>query len=336
MSKQTVLNESSKGLFRRWWRFITIGIAIVLIVFILRSISLDELLQSLRRLAVMPLLVAFGLNIIVYLLMAFRWRILYAVVETPPAFLYLVKVTIVSVFFNTILPSVVGGDTYRMLQLRHYADTSSNLEHSFAIVFVDRVVGLVGLIMFGCIGMLLNSTAVSFDVAFITVLLLLVLLAILNMSMHYGAYATFLKFLRWLPSKQLKVVEQTLNRIYQNISIYRSHRTLLVQAIVLSLLLRFFWFIAGYYVGLSLSLDVPLIMFIVFLPIIEIIRMIPLTIQGIGVREGLFILFFGTVGVTNSDAVLLATLIYLMATVVGIVGGFIYLGDNLLSVRLQK
>jgi uncharacterized membrane protein YbhN (UPF0104 family) len=100
--------------------------------------------------------------------------------------------------------------------------------------------------------------------------------------------------------------------------------------------LRFFWFVAGYYVGVSLSLDVPLIMFIIFLPIIEIIRMIPLTIQGIGVREGLFILFFGTVGVTNSDAVLLATLIYLMATVVGVVGGVIYLGDNLLSVRLQE
>lgn len=336
MDNETTAHTAERKTFKQLWRLVTIGMAIILIVVILRSVSLDELLQSLQQIAIMPLLIALGLNIIVYLLMAFRWRVLYQAVETPPTFLYLVKVTIVSVFFNTILPSVVGGDTYRTLQLRKYADTSNNLEHSFAVVFVDRVVGLVGLMMFGCIGMLLNSTAVSLDVAIITVLLLLILLVVLNMSMHYTVYAMLLKFLRWLPTKYLKSIEQSLSRIYQSISIYRTHRTLLVQAIALSLLLRFFWFVAGYYVGMSLSLDVPLIMFIIFLPIIEIIRMIPLTIQGIGVREGLFILFFGAVGVTNSDAVLLATLIYLMATFVGIVGGVIYLGDNLLSVRLQK
>ena len=53
----------------------------------------------------------------------------------------------------------------------------------------------------------------------------------------------------------------------------------------------------------------------------------PLTVQGIGVREGLFVLFFGAVGVTSSKATLLAALIYTLLSLNGLVGGAIYLRD---------
>ncbi len=53
----------------------------------------------------------------------------------------------------------------------------------------------------------------------------------------------------------------------------------------------------------------------------------PFTVQGIGVREGLFILFFGAVGVTSSKAALLAALIYTLLSLNGLVGGAIYLWD---------
>jgi len=53
--------------------------------------------------------------------------------------------------------------------------------------------------------------------------------------------------------------------------------------------------------------------------------MIPLTFQGIGVREGLFVLFFGYYGVSSSDAVLMAVIIYALLNINGLVGGLLYL-----------
>jgi hypothetical protein len=74
----------------------------------------------------------------------------------------------------------------------------------------------------------------------------------------------------------------------------------------------------------------------VLLPIIEIVRLIPLTVQGIGVREGLFIALFGALGVTNSEAALLATLIYMLLSLNGLIGGAIYIWDRRHTVTTDR
>lgn len=333
MQIDTDVSENPSQKKRSWWRWFSVLLAVVLIIIILRSISIDVILESLKTIDITYILLAFALNIIVYLLMAVRWRVLYNSVHRPPPLFLLIRVTLVSIFFNTILPSVIGGDTYRTFQLKKHSDSTTHLEHSFSIVFVDRLIGLVGLMLFGCFGILISGSIVSPAIVIMTFVLFAGLILILSLSMQRSMYSLILWMLGWLPDRYLEMLKYILERVYQNISIYRERRGLLLQGIMLSLLLRFCWFVAGYYVGQALQLDITLVTFVVFLPIIETIRMIPITIQGIGVREGLFILFFGTVGVTSSEAVLLATLIYLMSTFVGIIGGTIYLFDSVTNMR---
>jgi glycosyltransferase 2 family protein len=329
--------QNTKSRFQQWWRPFSIVFAIALIAIILQNISLESVLNSLVTLDLRLLLIAFGLNGLVYFLMAFRWRILYNTVVEPPSYLLLVKVTLVSVFFNTILPSIVGGDAYRTLQLSKYSDKESELEHSFSIVFIDRIVGLVALMILGCIGIVFNTTdTIPTIVSVITILSLIALIVILNMSMNYSAYQFLLTCFRWLPVKYFRWLESLLDRIYTNISIYRNYKIFLAQALIVSLILRFSWLVGGYYVSQSLYLDLTLMHLITFLPVVEIIRMIPITIQGIGVREGLFIVFLGTVGITSTDAVLLATLIYMIPSLIGILGGGIYLFDTLYNAFIRQ
>jgi len=319
---------------RKWWRYFSIFLAIILIVIILQTISLDELLQSISKLDKGLLLVAWILNLVVVLLMALRWRILYDVIEHPPGYIKLVKVTIVSIFFNTILPSIVGGDTYRTLALSKGDSTESDIEESFSVIFVDRIMGLVGLMLLGCLGLALNKNVeIPPIVTILTIALLVIFVATLLLSMFNPIYEFMLKIFSWLPSRQFKFIESVLTRIHSNIALYRDRKKLLGEALILAFVQRLCWLFAGFVIGRSLHLDLTFMTFIVFLPVIEIIRLIPITIQGIGVREGLFIVFFGTVGVVNADAILLATLIYLMSSLIGLLGGGIYLLDNLIGMR---
>lgn len=318
----------------RWWRLFSILIAVLLIGIILATISLEEILNSLVLLDIKVLLVAFILNIVVVLLMAYRWLILYNVMNHPPKYLTLVKVTFVSIFFNTILPSIVGGDVYRTIALSRGKADSGHAEESLSVIFVDRIIGLVGLMLLGCLGLMLNrEVEIPSIVTFLTVLLLIIFILILLCSMYNPVYQFLLVGLRWLPDRYFQIAKSILNRIHANIALYRPKIGLLVIALMISFVQRFCWLLAGFVTGQALHLNLSLITFVVFLPIIEIIRLIPLTIQGIGVREGLFIIFFGVVGVSNSDAVLLATLIYLMPTLIGLLSGLIYLLDNVSGIQ---
>lgn len=322
---------------RRWWRYFSILFAVILMIIILSNISFEELLQSIRTLDQGLLLLALGINIVVVLLMAFRWRVLYRVIADPPTYAKLVKVTLVSIFFNTILPSIVGGDTYRTLVLGSGDSSNSHMEESFAVIFVDRIMGLVALMLLGCLGLALNSEVeIPSIVSILTIVLLILFVSVLLLSMFTIVYRLMLTAFSWLPHRHYTFIESILTRIHSNIALYRDQKSLLMYALIISFFQRMCWLFAGYVIGQALHLDLTLLTFIVFLPVIEIIRLIPITIQGIGVREGLFILFFGTVGVINADAVLLATLIYLMSTIIGIMGGIIYLSESLVSMRIQN
>jgi|GEM_PF-2615034 len=325
------INNSSK---RTWQKYFSIVFAIVLLFLVLQNISFEEIKTSIATLDTELLLIAFALNMVVVLLMAFRWRILYNVINTPPPYGRLVKVTVVSIFFNTILPSVIGGDTYRTLNLGRHENNSVNMERSFAIVFVDRIIGLIALMMLGCFGLVFNSILdIPPIVSILTISLLLFFIIVLLLSMDKNIYKLLINSIRWLPSQYVQRIDTLLLRVQSNISVYRNHKLLLIEGIIISFAQRFCWLFSGYYVAVALHLDITVMTFILFLPIIEIIRLIPLTIQGIGVREGLFILFFGSVGVSNSDAVLLATIIYLLPSLIGVFGGGIYLFDQLQTMR---
>jgi glycosyltransferase 2 family protein len=330
-------HKRDKSSQKKWWRFLSIAFAIILLTLVLSNISLQEVMDSLATLDISILFIALLLNIAVVVFTALRWRILYNVVETPPTLGRLTKVTFVSIFFNNIFPSVVGGDAYRTLNLSKNDNATDNMERSLAIVFVDRSVGLIALMILGCFSLLFNRIiAIPPIVSILTISLLFAFITVLVLSMNQRAYQLLANCFRWLPDQYFQKIDSLLTRTQSNISVFRNHTILLIGGLIISFMQRFCWLLGAYCVALSLHLEISFITFILFMPVIEIIRLIPITIQGIGVREGLFIFFFGNVGISNSDAVLLATIIYLIPSVIGIFGGGVYLFDQLKATRSQQ
>jgi len=87
--------------------------------------------------------------------------------------------------------------------------------------------------------------------------------------------------------------------------------------------------ICTYLVGLSLGLEVSLEYYFLSVPIIWLVTML-ISINGIGVREGGFVLFFTAVGVSTADALLLSLLTFAQLLLIGLLGGVLFVSGPLL------
>jgi uncharacterized membrane protein YbhN (UPF0104 family) len=76
---------------------------------------------------------------------------------------------------------------------------------------------------------------------------------------------------------------------------------------------------------MGMNIELSLLSLIVFLPLITLITMIPVSISGIGIREGAFVFFLGTMGVPLDKAMTLSILWFLSVVVAGLWGLVEYL-----------
>jgi len=78
-------------------------------------------------------------------------------------------------------------------------------------------------------------------------------------------------------------------------------------------------------VARALGLKVDLAYFFLFVPLLAVIVSLPISLNGIGVREGAGILLFGLVGLDRASAFSLQFTTYLIAVAVSLIGGIVFL-----------
>ena len=79
------------------------------------------------------------------------------------------------------------------------------------------------------------------------------------------------------------------------------------------------WIVAS-----ALGLSVSLMAFFLIVPIAIVVMMIPVSINGIGVREGLFVLLLGVHGVPQAESLAYAWIIYALLLLQGLIGGVVF------------
>jgi hypothetical protein len=95
-------------------------------------------------------------------------------------------------------------------------------------------------------------------------------------------------------------------------------------AFILALLLQVNVILHYYCISYALSLGVPLMYFFLIIPVVTVVLMIPVFINGIGGREAAFILLLGAFGVTSSEAIAFSWISFGMILIQGIAGGIVY------------
>ena len=231
-------------------------------------------------------------------------------------------------FFNAFMFGACGGDMARI----YYTLRASVRQRTEAAtsVLIDRGIGLVLQVVFGCALILLywplfRATATGRAGATLMFAGLAGAAAGLLLLLRRNLFERFAFLRRW---EARHALGGRLRRAYETAYAYHRQPRALAGAAVFSLLNLLFQMAACVALGRSLELDMPVAYFCAFFPTISVLTAVPLTPGGFGVREGLFVVLLRSVGVDGHRALLLSLLYYFSGLIWSLVGGAFFLSSS--------
>lgn len=291
-----------------------------LIALVLRGTDVGEVLGAIGRADMRLVLLSLCLFFVGYGITAGRWRTLLGTQRVEASLAVLIRSFMVAVFFNNLLPSTIGGDAIRVYDSWRLGCGKAE---AVVVIFMDRFMGLLSLVLFASAGLaLLPELPVDVPLAQAAALL------------GVGGVAVILWFMfsppptppsgQGGPFVAVPFVERTLRRLREAVDSFRGKRGALGRALALSLLLQVNVVVAYYLMARSLDLPVPFLDYFLIIPAALLILMAPVSINGIGLREGAFVFFLGLYGVGKAEAVAFAWIAYGVLLVQGLLGGIVY------------
>jgi uncharacterized protein (TIRG00374 family) len=297
-----------------------IVISLGLIGWILYKVDRRELAETLKSINLWYLLLSFSAYFVVNLFCAWRWQVLLAARGIRAGFWRLFRYFLNGLFFGNFLPTTVGGDLARAYLV---VDDCSKKSEALASVLVDRFIGLFGVIITGIIGLILVAKTGQ-ELFLLKAMVIGIVAAILFVVLFLNK--TLVKKFRWILKLPLiEKVEHHLVDFYHSLYVYRTHKNEVLWAFTQSLLVQLFVVFTAYYIAVSLDISVSIIPFFLYMPVIAAVSMIPLSINGWGLQEGAFIVFFGRAGLNHSQALSLGFVYHLVAVGISLLGGLLWL-----------
>ena len=301
--------------------FLRVAVSVALVVWILRKAPLHEVLEAFRSADLRFVLLSVILNPIGYWASINRWRLLLRSQGGNASFAFLLRSFLVGVFFNNLLPSTIGGDAVRAIATSR---AGGGRAAAVALVFVDRVIGLLALLLFAVLGLLVSGRllaevpALYAWVAAGTVGLGLV--ACLLFLPSARAAAMLERIGGALPERPRGLFAKASTAFLA----FQGKGSVLARAFGWSLVLQTAVVLNGYCLAKALHVPIPLPYFFLIMPLALFVMMVPVSINAIGVRENVFAFFFAAFGVASATAVAVAWLDYGLVLVQALVGGAVY------------
>ncbi len=283
------------------------------LAFLLSRLDLSRALDAMLRLDVRAAVLVLTLLALDRGVMVWRWVILLRATGTPVAGQSAVWIYLVSSFLGSFLPAGIGGDAARAYALaRHTAQGSA----AVASVAVDRVLGLLSIVAIAVVGLVVAGPR-HLDGMHIPLLVVCGLSLIALMALLWAD--------RWAASLMPVGV---LSRLAAALGRYRGHRTALAAVLLLSLGVQILRILQAWLLGRGIGIDVPFSYYLLFMPAGLVALMLPISLNGFGLPQGVIVWLLQPVDVSASDAFALSTLIVLSGIVANLPGAWLYVRER--------
>ncbi len=305
---------------RTYFTLLKITVGAGLIALLIYLTPLKEVSTHLRSADIRFLLLAVGLYLLGLLASPLRWSMLLSTKGIRIPFGRLTSYFFIGVFFNNFLPTIVGGDVARA----SYVGMESNKKpEAFASTIVDRAIGFLALTVI----VLSVTLCFSHLVLVRNAVLIYVLIIFFFTGSVFFLFkeSIFNKLVHLLRRIKLFNLGTTLVNVYSSIYFYKKHKTTCLFAFGLSVLLQSAIILSNYFLGRSVGMDIGLVYYFLFIPIIAFMSMIPLSPNAIGIRESGYVLLFTQIGATNSQALSLSFLNLFVVLLFSLIGGLVFL-----------
>jgi uncharacterized membrane protein YbhN (UPF0104 family) len=294
---------------RAWLVFaIKLAAGVALVAFLLWHYDLRSTFRLIRHERPILFLATVLLYVGCQAMSSFRWQLLAGLNGLPGRYSDYLAYYFIGMFTNVFVPGLVGGDALRALYLgrRH-----KRIGHAFASVMADRGIGLLTLFWLAAIAALC-TTRVRLPPAVLRVTLAAGVISLL-------VYVTAPLLANWVARTN------RFERLLAPMIPYLCQPLALTPAIALSALLQLLLAVCQYLLGIGLGLDIALATFVLIVPITNVIASLPITINGLGMREAGYLVLLGMAGVSKEQAVALSILYFAATLTAGFTGVVAYI-----------
>jgi uncharacterized protein (TIRG00374 family) len=310
-----VKRPSAGGLFR-------LAFAGALLGYTLWRADPREVWDVCKRATLMPLLIAMALAILDRAVMAYRWFVLLRPLEGRelPPFRTILRIFFVSTFVGTFLPASIGGDAVRAYSL---ANHRVPIADSMASVVVDRMLGVLSVLLMALLGLALaRDLAASRAVVVALGLTALACVAAAGLVFSDLADRVAERVISRLPWERIR---RAAGSLFVSIRRYSTHHGALANVLASSIGVQVLRVVQAYFLGVSLGMQLPLITYFAFVPLILLIMFLPITANGIGTGQAAFLWLFSRVGVPRDESFALSILFIALGIVGNLPGAAYYL-----------
>ncbi|NNJ10262.1 flippase-like domain-containing protein [Chloroflexales bacterium ZM16-3] len=254
---------------------------------------------------------------------AVKWGVLLRAHNQQQPYRWLLGIYLVGQFTNNFLPTSVGGDAIRIVQLGRRIGSYAQ---SSASVFMERLTGFLALSLIANVALLITSTDL-FGARLVnepTLTLLAFgfsLVAVVAVAASFSAPWLLRRFHSYLP----KAARKPLQSIAESLGIYAADRGAMLKAMGLSLLFHTLWISMHYVCGLALHIQAPLLIYTLMVPLTDILGLAPIFFNNLGARDLVFTLYLSQIGILSGTALALAFTAFSVRLTVSSLGGLVLL-----------
>ncbi|MCL6639171.1 MAG: flippase-like domain-containing protein [Firmicutes bacterium] len=295
--KTTGINFSGKNLFK-------LLVSASLLAALMDKIPFSSLQTSLAKCQWPCLIIAFMTVNLCMVVSTLKWQPLLTVLKVQIPFLKLLSFYYAGLFANNFLPSSIGGDALRIYDA---AKASGKTKEAAASVIMERLLASLALALTAAAALALGANPVNDGFIYRVVGGIAVICLALFAALFFIPFNTNSKIGPYLNS----------------LSEYRKHPPTLGRVLLLSFAFQGLLVLVNIFTFQAMGTHLPPATHFLYIPVIMAVSMVPLSINGLGIREGMYVLLYGFAGVEPATAITCSLLFFMLVTACSLAGGVI-------------
>ena len=296
-----------------------IVVGVGLILFLLWRLDFDKILSNIQSLEASYLFYALITYIFFVIVSAWRWQVLLDFKKFIIPFGRTSVLYFIALFFNNLLPTTVGGDVMRVVYTmkKRKAD-------ALAIVLVDRILGFVGLFVFALFAVL-YLLIVKQQTEFLP-FIVIGLVAIVFITYVFFSERVYSMLAPMVQKLKVLRLGERLNRLHEAATEFGGAWGPITLCVVHSIIIQALLALAPFFVLLAMgNFEVGILPFFIYVPIINVVSMIPISLNALGVREYFYVLLFARAGVAGETSLAVSLVSFFLLFLLSLTGGIFFI-----------
>lgn len=299
-----------------------LAITAIILAILAMGIDLGEAARAMAAIDLTHLVLVLGLVAIDRAVMILRWILLLRASNISISSADAARLFLVSSFVGSFLPAGVGGDAARAYGLARPKTQDpgpkTSASEALASVAVDRILGVFSIVLMAMVGVLAWAPArEDWRIA----------AAILALTLACSAVFWASDWLRWaIPdARHDDSIARHVLRLSDAVARYRGRSGVLAHVMAWSLFVQLLRITQAYFLGAGLGLEVPYGYYLLFMPLGLLMLLLPISISGFGIPQGVIVWLLRPVGVPDAQSFALSTLIVLTGLAGNLPGMWLWL-----------